>query len=263
MRIFGLERRDVGLIYNFFVLNVRDKYLGSRLGSVWAIANPLCMLGIFTFVFGFVYKAKLPGADTTLAYVTWLISGYGPWIALSEALMAGTMSVVSASGLVKNLAFKTEILPLAAVATGGVPLTVSLVFLTILLVADGSMPSWHVAWIPLVILLQFFFIAAIALWLSAITVFVRDISFVLPSVLTVLMFAIPVFYALDMMPQVVRRVSEFNPLYIIVEGYRQPLIHHASPSAWGLAYVFGLSLVIFYSGMKAFRRVKGNFEGAL
>jgi len=261
--MLGFDKRDLSLTYNFFILNLRDRYLGSRLGSIWAIANPLIMLGIFTFVFGFVYKSRLPGADTTLAYVTWLISGYGPWLAISESIIAGSTAVVAASGLVKNLAFKTEILPFASAAMGFVPLGVSLIFLTILLIVDGNAPTWHIIWVPLVIFLQFFFVAALALWLSAITVFIRDVSFVLPNLLMVLMFATPVFYLIDMMPNVVKRISEFNPLYIIVEGYRQPLIHHASPHASGLAYVAVLSAIIFYTGLRAFRRVKGSFEGAL
>lgn len=261
--MLGFDKRDLSLTYNFFILNLRDRYLGSRLGSIWAIANPLIMLGIFTFVFGFVYKSRLPGSDTTLAYVAWLISGYGPWLALSESIVASSLSVVSASGLVKNLAFKTEILPFASVATGLVPLSVSLVFLMLLLIIDGNAPTWHLAWVPLIIVLQFFFVAALGLWLSAVTVFVRDVSFVLPNLLMVLMFATPVFYFIDMMPSVIRRVSKFNPLYIIVEGYRQPLIHHASPNGLGLIYVALLSSIIFYTGLKAFRRVKGNFEGAL
>jgi hypothetical protein len=58
-----------------------------------------------------------PGAETTLAYVIWLISGYGPWIANTEAIMGAANSVVGASGLVKNMAFKTELLPIAGALT--------------------------------------------------------------------------------------------------------------------------------------------------
>ena len=206
------------------------------------------------------------GARQALAVLAVLpLFYFGGQYANHDMLVAGwiSMAVVAASGLVKNLAFKTEILPFAAVAMGLVPLGVSLIFLTLLLVVDGNAPSWHIVWVPLVILLQFFFVAALGLWLSAITVFIRDVSFVLPNLLMVLMFATPVFYSIDMMPSVVQRFSEFNPLYIIVEGYRQPLIHHASPKVWALAYVAFLSLIIFYAGLKAFRRVKGNFEGVL
>lgn len=261
--MFGFNKRDVALTFNFLVVNLRDKYLGSKLGGVWAIANPLFMLGLFTFVFGFVYKSKLPGADTTLAYVIWLISGYGPWIAASEAISTSAMSVVGAGGLIKNLAFKSEVLPIAAAATGIVPLGVSIVFLVILMIFDGNVPTWHVVWVPLVICLQFYFVAALGIWLSALTVFIRDISFVIPNALTMLLFGTPIFYQIESMPRIIRFVSQFNPFYILVEGYRQPLVHHQSPGATGLAYVFVLSTVLFYLGLLAFRRVKGHFEAAL
>ncbi|WP_240905372.1 ABC transporter permease [Bordetella hinzii] len=261
--VLGFHKRDLQLAWNFFVVNLRDKYLGSALGMVWAVVNPLFMLGIFTFVFGFVYKSKLPGADTTLAYVVWLISGYGPWIAISESITLAASSVVAASGLVKNLAFKSEILPISAAATGIVPLCVSLIFLAILMIVDGNPPSWHIVWVPLIIFLQFFFVAAIGLWLSAITVFVRDMTFVIPNALVMILFGTPIFYPIDVMPALVKTVSQYNPFFILAEGYRQPLIHHQSSDPGGLAYLVVLAGLLFYFGLRAFRRVKGNFEAVL
>src|SRR5262249_28114606 len=100
--LFGLSSSDLRLVLSFFRMNLRDRYLGSRLGSIWAVANPILMLSIFTFMFGYVYKAKLPGADTTLTYVAWLISGYGPWLALSESIQSSAQSVVNGTSIVKN-----------------------------------------------------------------------------------------------------------------------------------------------------------------
>ena len=131
--MFGFNRYDLRLLINLFKMNVRDRYLGSSLGSFWAISNPLFMLALYTYIFGFVFKVKLPGAETTLAYVIWLISGYGPWIATTEAIMGAANSVVGASGLVKNMAFKTELLPIAGALVGAINLAVSFVFLLVLL----------------------------------------------------------------------------------------------------------------------------------
>ena len=116
------------------------RFLGSALGIVWAAANPVLMLGIFTFVFGVVFKSKLPGAETSLSYVIWLISGYGPWLAIAEGLSTGTSAVVANSNLVKNLKFKTEILPIAGALTGIIPLLVAILYLMALLAIDGRPP---------------------------------------------------------------------------------------------------------------------------
>jgi len=261
--MFGFDKQDVLLAFNLFKMNVRDRYLGSSLGIFWAIANPLFMLALYTFVFGFILKVRLPGAETTLGYVVWLISGYGPWIAMTEAIMCSTTSVVGAAGIVKNLAFKTELLPITSAFGGLISLGVSLCFLLILMIFEGSAPGWHLLWVPFVIFLQFFLIVSLGLWLSAINVFVRDLSLALPNVLTILMFFTPIFYPVSAMPKVVQQLSFANPFFQISDAYRAVLIRDEAPGVLGLFGVFLLSLAIFWSGLAAFRRAKGVFDSAL
>jgi lipopolysaccharide transport system permease protein len=244
-------------------MNVRDRYLGSSLGSVWAIATPLFMLALYTFVFGFVFKVRLPGADTTLGYVIWLIIGYGPWVATIEAIMAATTSVVGAAGVVKNMAFKTELLPISASFVGLISLGVSLCFLLILMTIAGNVPDWHIVWLPLIVALQFFLIVSLGLWLSAINVFVRDLGIALPNMLTIIMFVTPIFYPIESMPPMVQKLSFANPFYLISDAYRGVLLHNSTPSLAGIIYLFLFSLAVFYFGLSAFRRAKGHFDSAL
>jgi lipopolysaccharide transport system permease protein len=263
MTFFGFNRHDLRLLINLFKMNVRDRYLGSSLGSFWAITNPLFMLALYTYVFGFVFKVKLPGAETTLVYVIWLISGYGPWIALNESIMSATTSVVGASGLVKNMAFKTELLPIAGTLVGLISLSVSLCFLLLLMVGSGSSITWHILFLPLVMALQFAFAAALGLWLAAIAVFVRDVVQILPTLLTAIMFMTPIFYPFTSMPIIFQTISLANPIYQIAEGYRAIIIANQIPDLVGLGYVALVSLVTFYFGLRAFRRAKGSFDSAL
>ena len=261
--MLGFEKKDLPVIWNFLRANVRDKYLGTSLGSIWGIAQPLFMLATFTFVFGFVYKTKLPGADTTLAYATWLIAGYGPWIAISESTMAAANSVVSSTGIVKNLAIKIELLPIVGVLSGTLSLIVSLIFLMILLMADGNWLTWHALFVPLIVLVQIAFIMAIGFLVAALTVFFRDLIVALPNLLMMVLFASPIFYRIDSMPAIMRIVSQFNPFYIITEAYRDVLIYHRLPNFLGLALVIFLAAAMGFVTLTIFRRVKGYFEAAL
>jgi lipopolysaccharide transport system permease protein len=261
--MWGFNKKDLVLIFNFLKMNIRDRYLASSLGVLWAIVNPLFMLSIFTFVFGYVYKSKAPGAETTLTYAIWMISGYGPWLAISEGMMASTTSVVSASGLIKNMSFKSEVLPIAGALTSLVSLSVSMIFLTILLFVDGNIPTWHIITIPVVIGIQLLLVSAIGLFLSAINVFIRDVGYALPNFVTVLLFATPIFYRLEGLPRAIQVAAKFNPFYILAESYRQPLIHHELPHPLGLAYVLVMGLALTYVGLRFFRRVKGHFEARL
>jgi lipopolysaccharide transport system permease protein len=261
--LYGLNKHDLRLTINLFKMNLRDRYLGSSLGSFWAITNPLFMLALYTYVFGFVFKVKLPGSETTLGFAIWLISGYGPWIAIQESVMGTTNSVVGASGLVKNMAFKTELLPIAANLLGLINVLVSLGFLFLLLIVSGGKISWHIILLPIVIAVQFAFTAALGIWLSAIAVFIRDILQILPTLLTALMFMTPIFYAFDSMPAIIKSISYANPIFQIVEGYRSVILENKVPNLVGLGYVFILAVFIFHFGLKAFRRAKGSFNSAI
>ena len=263
MTVLGFDRNDLKLMWAFLSMNLRDRYLGSRLGSLWAVANPLLMLALFTFVFGYVFKMRLPGADTTLSYAIWLIGGYAPWLATSEALMATSLSVVGSAGLVKNMAFKTEILPITAALTGLLPLVVSLGFLSVLLVVDGNMFSLHAIFGVPVAILQFALIISLGFFMSAVTVFVRDFAIALPNILMVVLFATPIFYPLASTPPIIQAISQGNPFYIISEDYRRALIYHQAPDLAGLFYVAALCVVLTIIGLRLFRHWKGYFEARL
>jgi lipopolysaccharide transport system permease protein len=261
--MLGFAIEDVRLTLNLFAMNIRDRYLGSSLGSAWAIANPLFMLALYTFLFGYVIKVRLPGAETTLAYALWLISGYGPWIGTVESLSASTASVTGASGIVKNLAIKTELLPIAATFVGVVSVGVCLIFLNLLLIADGRLPGLQTLWLPVVVAVHFLFLAALGLWLGAINVFARDLGLALPNLLTIAMFSTPIFYPIESLPGAFQFITKANPFYILVESYRAVILTQSMPPLGGLTYVVGLAIVVFVSGLFMFRRVKGNFVSTL
>jgi lipopolysaccharide transport system permease protein len=260
---FGFNRSDMRLALNFVKIGLQDRFLGSSLGAVWGILNPLILLGLFTVIFGFVFNSKLPGATTSIGYVIWLISGYGPWLAISDSMSAATLSIVGNVGLVKNLMFKTELLPIAATLIGMVPLLVATVYLSILFGLDGRTPTYHWLVILPVIVCQFMFVAGIGLVLAALNVFVRDVGVILPNVLLVLLFASPIFYPLTTFPPGVQHVLQLNPFYVLSEGYRQPILNDRFPPVWELLYLVGAAFASFTVGLRFFRRMKSHFDGYL
>jgi lipopolysaccharide transport system permease protein len=161
------------------------------------------------------------------------------------------------------MVFKTELLPVSAAMTGIVPMAISMVFVAVLLIASGNPLSWHAAVVPAVILLQFLFIISVGFFLSAIQVFVRDFGIVLPNLMMAILFTSPIFYPYDSMPGVLKLIASANPFYILVEGYRAPLIHHQLPGLTGLVYVLGITLVLALIGLRFFRRLKGYFISKL
>lgn len=260
LSIYGFTYADLRTIRNFLVISLRDRYLGSRLGLIWAILNPLLLFIVFTIVFGFVFKVRLPGAETTLGYAIWLISGFGPWMAMSEALITSASSVIAAAGLIKNVAFKNEILPIVAALTSIVTLTVSFVFLTILMMIDGRPPSWHFLYLIPSTIVMYMTLISVAPILATLSVFMRDIVQVLPTLLQVVMFTTPILYPLSAVPWVLAKVAAFNPIYIMAESFRAPLIDRQAPDFVSLGILAVVSLILAHFSFGLYRRAKGQFE---
>ena len=260
MLLLGFNAEDIRLIFNLFKMSIRDRYLGSALGLIWAILNPLVMLAMYTFIFGFIFKAKMPGADTTFAYSIWLISGLVPYMAVAEALNVTASSVVSGASMVKNIVFKSETLPYAATLSAAVPFTVGMVFLFILLFIDGNYPTWHVVFVVPLILIQFAFLGGIGLFLAATTVYIRDITQALPTVIMFLMFFTPIFYTRDMLPHFVQKITFFNPLYQMTQPFRDVILYHRLPDLPGLFFLIVMAFFLNLFGLRYFRKLKGYFE---
>jgi lipopolysaccharide transport system permease protein len=263
LKFLGFDVNDIRLGLNFTQMMLRDRFLGSSLGMAWAVLNPALMLLLFCFVFGVVFQTRLPGSHSGYAFIIWLISGYGPWLFTSEALSNSTSSVTAQAGLVKNMAFKTEILPFSATAVAFVPLMICLLFLVVLLMLDGRPPN--LAWLILPVILVFHvaFIVGIGLVLSASNVFMRDIGQVLPNLLTLILFTSPIFYSVDVFPRLIRPFVAWNPIYLITNGYRAPIMDGVLPPLSHLAVLAVLSAASLLFGLWFFRRLKSYFSGRI
>jgi lipopolysaccharide transport system permease protein len=261
--MLGFNRSDLRITFNLFKMNIRDRYLGSRVGMCWSVINPLLMLGMYVFVFGFIFKSKLPGSSTSLSFVIWLISGYAPWMAISEGLSTATTSIVSGVSLVKNIVFKTELLPIAATLVGLFPMAIGLIILLLLLIVEGTGLSWNILWLLLLIPLQVAFLTGLGFFLSALNVFIRDIAHMLTSVLMLLLFFTPIFYTKEQMPEIIQKITFFNPFYQITQAFRLALVHKSQPDSAGILYLVALTALLWWAGLKLFRKLKGYFESCL
>ncbi len=260
MTVAGFGRHDLIMMKNLFRMSLADRFLGSKLGLVWAVISPLFLMSVFVFVFSFVFPGRLPGRDSPLPFVIWLISGYGPWLALSEGLNSATSSVVASSGVIKNIAFKSELLPVVGGLFGLVPLAVSFMILIPLQVIHGGFPGPAILFLPIAALILLLFISGAGLFLSSINVFVRDVSLALPNILLLFLFTSPIFYPITAYPDVLQSILKFNPFYVLAECFRAPILYGRLPPFWMLAYILIISGGLCLGGLWWFRRLKAFFD---
>jgi lipopolysaccharide transport system permease protein len=170
---------------------------------------------------------------------------------------------VSNAGIIKNIAFKSELLPIVGSLLGLVPLAVSLALILALMIASGEPPPLALLSLPVALVLQFVFIAGAGLFLGALNVFVRDTALAIPNLLTMIMFASPIFYPLTAYPTWAQRILVFNPFYVIAECYRRPILDRALPHLWMLVYLTVVAALVFAGGLAWFRRLKSFFDARL
>ncbi len=242
---------------------IRSRYLGSSLGRLWIILHPIIIATIYTFLMSYVFKMKLGPSSTDLDYAVYLLIGMAAFNAFSEAIMLSASSITTNASLIKNLVFPQEILPICSMLTGIVNLIVTLFLAIIIMCISGRTPGWALIILPFWIFLEYLFLSGICLFVSAYNVFNRDIQQVLNPILTVIMFASPVFYVESAVPDSFRYLWLFNPLYHILNGYRSILMTNEIPSIVSMLCLLPAGVIFLLLGCWAFMKTKPFFEERL
>ncbi|WP_019937289.1 ABC transporter permease [Bordetella sp. FB-8] len=235
---------------------IRARYVGSVLGAAWAVIYPFFYLGLYACIYTLVFRVRLNG-HTSFEYVLMIFAGLIPFIGFSEALSASTTAVISNKGLIKNTVFPIELLPIKSVLSSSVSMAVGLIGLLIAYAAVGEGSLLDVLIIPIFVM-QLLFCIGLAWLISSLTVFFRDIAQMIGIVIQFLMLVSPIGYTLDMIPKSLLPIMYPNPLFYIIEIYRQILFFHQIP--WKSIAAFSLmTIVIFYLGHFVFSRLKPVF----
>jgi lipopolysaccharide transport system permease protein len=233
------------------------------LGLSWAVIQPLALLVLYTFVFSYVLRLRLGGADSTATFALYLFCGMLPWLAFSEGLTRSATVILEQAHLIKKVVFPSEILPPYVVTSA---LVIELFGLAVLLVAVAVFyrgPSWSMLLLPPILLLQFLLTVGVGWLLASVNVFLRDVGQVLGLGLTLWLFVTPIFYPAELVPARFRWVLDLNPMYYLVQAYRDVLLEQRAPLlSHGIALA-AMALAVFVVGHWFFRRSRPAFVDVL
>jgi lipopolysaccharide transport system permease protein len=255
---------QLGLLRQLILRELHDRYRGSALGFAWAFLLPLAMVAVYTFVFGYVFRARWAGAgDDPLAFSLFLYCGLVPYLFVADALGRAPGLLLGYASLVKKVAFPLPLLALAATCAAAVHLLIGLgVLLLFALLALGQLPS-TAALAPLVVLPLVLAVFGIVLVLASSGVFFRDLNQAVTVVLPALLFLSPVFYPVEAVPAAFRVWMRANPLTDVIESLRAALIHGSAPGAAGWLLAVGAAAIIAAVGWLWFRRLRPGFADLL
>src|SRR3954470_9134910 len=158
-----------GLIQSLVARELKARYRGSALGFLWSFINPLLFLLIYTFVFAVVLPAM--HSKDLEPFALFMFCGILPWTWFSSSLSESAGSLISGGNLIKKVLFPAEILPIVSVLANMVNFFLGLPILVAFLIYYRRPPdALDLLWFPVAVCVQFVFMTALGLLLSALTV---------------------------------------------------------------------------------------------
>lgn len=243
MMIISLVRRDL-----------KGRYKGSVLGFLWTFINPLLQLLVYTFVFSTIMRM---GVDD---YYMFLFVALIPWIFFSTSIVGSSTCIRAQQDMVKKIYFPREVLPLSFVTSQFVNMLLSFVVVFIVIFVSGrTVNLLAILCLPLIMFVEFFLALGIAMISSAVTVYLRDLEYILGIVAMAWQFLTPVMYGIDIVPEDVRPIFYANPMTPIIVAYRDILYYGNVPEISTLVHAIGASLILLIIGFLVFGRLKKRF----
>ena len=242
------------LLYFLAWRDVKIRYKQTVLGVAWAILQPLMNMLVFTIVFGRL--AKLPSAG--LPYPLFCFSALLPWTFFANGVTKSSNSLVGSENLIKKIYFPRLAIPLATIGSDFIDFGVSSVVLLLLMTFYSVSLGVQIILIPLVALQLIAVTVGLGCGLAALNVKYRDVKYVMPFMIQLLLFITPVAYGSDLIPPRWRLFYALNPLSGIVEEFRWVFLGLRPPLVV-LALSLVSSLSIFALGLAYFERTQEEF----
>ena len=220
------------LVSSLVARELKARYRGSVLGFLWTFANPLLLLGIYTFVFTVMMPVSRAGTRIE-PYAVFLLCGILPWTWFQTSVLESCTVLVAGGNLIRKVLFPAEILPIVTVLTGLVNFGFSLIILAGFLVYYARPISiGEIAWLPLIVLVQLTFTLGLSLLLSSLTVHFRDLRDLVGNLMTLWFWGTPIIYSLSQAPARFQSLLALNPLTHLMVAYQSVLFLEGPFEGW-------------------------------
>lgn len=265
--MFGELVRYRGLLAMLAWRDIRVRYKQSLLGVAWAFLMPLAQTLVLFVVFKFAVLGGTvdPEKYDNIPFFLFILSGVIPWTLFNSILASSVESLTRNSRLVTKIYFPREVFPLGTVAGALVDFSVSLsIFIPVYLfyvITDPRVSiSRHLVLLPLVLVIQLFLAAGLALIVSMANLFFRDVKYLMTFVLQFWFFGTNIGYQFHFEHHpALKWLIQLNPMVGILNAYRDCLMGHPLNDPLGLATAAILALIVFVGGWRMFHEAEFKF----
>lgn len=251
--------------------DIKARYKDSSLGFLWSLLRPLAILLVYYIAIG-----KVLGAERAIPdFAIYVFTGLTAWQFFTDVVAGGTGCIVGNAGLIKKVYLPREVFPLSVVGSALFTFATQFVILCVAIVVAGEVPTGsRLLFVPLSLLVLIVYSTALALVLSAVNVYLRDVQYLVEIALTVLFWSTPVVYSWALVSSAVshpwvQQLYTCNPLAVSIMGMQRALwvagTDQPFPDGLGtrLVVMLGIGLVLLWLAQRLFARLEANFAQEL
>lgn len=248
-RIFSIAKYEI----------LADAY-DSKLGMFWKFATPTIQILTYWFLFGFVLNRK--DVDG-IPYLVWMLGGMIVWFLIRPCITDGCNAIYKKTEVITKMKFPVSILPMTIVLKKVFDNMCLFLILIIVFALFGYYPN--VYWFGLIyyLLCAVFFSFSLSLTTSVLNMLARDTRKLIQSLMRMLLYLTPILWSIDRFKDlpVLRMIVMCNPIYYIVQGYRDCFFYHRGVMAysWSMGWFWGITIVLFFVGSYMMYKFKTRF----
>ena len=241
---------------------LRQKYKGSALGVLWYLINPLVLMGAYYLMFGVLFKVA--GPDQPQHYPLFLLVGLIVWIFFSQAVLSSAPSLLDQGALVRKARFPRETIPASVVTVQLVTFLALIALLTPITIAIRGTLDLALLALPVVLALLFAFVLGLALAVSVLHAYFRDVAPILSAALLPWFFLSPIFFDPATLPRLSSETTAIfvlewvNPVAPFIVAVRDVIYGGVLPSGAVLVYITAAAAIALAGGLALFRRMQGE-----
>ena len=243
----------------FYFLSWRDilvRYKQTAIGVAWSVIRPVLTMIVFTIIFGRI--AKLPSGD--IPYPILVFVAMLPWQLFANSLTESSMSLIGNANMISKIYFPRMIMPASSIIVAFIDFFISFIILGIIMAWYRFIPSWKIIFVPIFLLIAFLAAFGVGLMFSALNVKYRDFKYIVPFVVQFGLYASPVGFSSDVIPDKWRLLYSINPMVGIIDGFRWCIIgQDMGIYKPGFIISIILTFLILIIGIIYFRKTEKTF----
>jgi ABC-type polysaccharide/polyol phosphate export permease len=228
--------------------SLKTQNTGTVFGHVWWVLDPLLLMAVYVLVVDVMLNRGGPD------YPVFVFTAVLAWKWFSSSVQQAIAMTVGKESLMRRVAFPRAVLPISSVVAGAIHFVFGLGVLILFAIAFGIYPHPALALLPFIALVQLALILGVALFLSALNIFLRDVGHLTTYFFRLGFYLSPSLYAASQVPEQYRAIYDLNPFATLFPAYRSVIMEHAAPDVAPLAGLAAVSVVVLILGYAFFTR---------